>query len=506
MNRHLLLGFDLGTQSGKCVLMDLDRAATAVARRDYPIATPQPGAAEQDPELWWRAFCECCREALAQTGATASQVAGISFSGQMHGLVAVDACGKPVRPAIIWADSRGAAFGAELIRRVGEERFVRITRNRAPAGFLGTSALWLRRHEPDAFRRVRTFLSPKDYLRYRVCGELCAEPTDACATALFDVARRQWSAEILEAAGFDAARFPRVRESCEVVGHVTPQAATETGLAAGTPVVAGAGDQPCAAIGNGVLDPGRLLLTIGTGGQLFAPTAQPVYDAALRTHTFCHAQCDRWYVMGATLSAGLSLRWLRDTLGGGADYDALMREAAATEPGAAGVLFLPHLLGERTPYFDAGARGAFVGLSLSHRRGHLVRAVLEGVAMSQRACLEIISSLGIETRRIVFTGGAARSCLWQQVVADVLGRPVLVTVGEEHAACGAAVLAGVGVNAFGNLRTACRTLAPAAPAAEPRTALADLYERQYRRFSELYDRLRPVRSAHNECRTANEHE
>lgn len=490
----LILGFDLGTQSAKCVVMAPSGQVVAFTRFDYPILTPEPCAAEQNPEDWWQAFCHCTREVLQRDTISPSAIAAIGLSGQMHGVVLTADDGTPLYPAIIWADTRAGGCGQRLVEQIGEKRFAEITRNRAPAGFFGPNLLWLSENNPQCFRTARWFLSPKDWLRLKLTGHAHTEPSDASATALFDVAQRQWSHEIHDAAGINAENLPAVVESTAIAGHLTADAARASGLAEGTPVVAGAGDTPAAALGHGILQPGHTLLTIGTGGQLLCCAHEPLYDPLLRTHTFCHVLPQRWYVMAATLSAGLSLRWFRDVFAPSTPYDALMDEAAAVDPGASGILFMPHLAGERTPYYDPFSTAAFAGLSLRHTRAHLVRAILEGVAFSQRIGLELVRSLGLSAEPVVFGGGAAKSALWRQILADVLGIRLAVVEGEEHAALGAAMLAAVGVGIYGDLDDACSQLIHARTAASPSPTLAPIYDERYALFLSLYDRLRLLRS------------
>jgi xylulokinase len=357
---------------------------------------------------------------------------------------------------------------------------------------MAATARWLLRHERETLRRTRNLLLPKDYLRLRLTRQIATDVTDAASTLLFDVAGRQWSDEMVRAVGLDPELLPRVVESQEVCGTVTRHAARDTGLPVGAPVVAGGGDQPVSAIGNGVLAPGVLLSTIGTGGQLFAPLEQPAYDLELRTHTFCHAVPGRWFAMGAILSAGLCLRWLRDEVFGGAglDYEAMSALAQEVEPGAERLLFLPYLLGERTPHMDARARGVLFGLALRHGRAHVVRAVMEGVAFAMRDALEIFRSLGVSTERIIATGGGARSPVWRQVQADVFGCPLQSVASDQPAALGAAILAGVGTGVFPGFEQAVEQAVALGEPTEPIADHVARYERLYALYQSLYPRLK----------------
>ena len=485
-----LLGIDLGTSSIKCVLTDPPGRVQAVAQREYAIDTPHPGWAEQDPQAWWQACTEATSEAV--TGA-ADEVEAVSFSGQMHGTVLLDAEGRPLRPAIIWADQRSAHQCEQIYEIVGRDQLAAVTCNPVAAGFMAASLMWLKEHESDTLAQTWRVLLPKDYVRYRLCGAIGSEPSDAVSTLLFDTRRRQWADAIIDALGLPQAAFPAITPSHAVVGEVTSEAAEETGLRAGTPVVAGGGDQPAAAIANGAIAPGTLLSTIGTGGQLLTPASTPTYDVALRTHTFCHVVPDRWFLMGATLSAGLSLRWLRDRVLGGKerlDYDQLSASAADVPAGAEGLIFLPYLVGERTPHLDPLARGCFVGLTLRHGVGHLARAVMEGVAFAMRDSLQIFRELGLSFDRVIASGGGARSALWRQIQADVYGLPVATVNVEEQAGVGAAMLAGVGIGTYRDFADAIEKVVEVTPRAKPDRERAALYSERHGVFDGLYPKLK----------------
>ena len=487
-----LIGIDLGTQSVKTVVLDDQGQALALARREYPIETPKVGWAEQDPQVWWKATCETVQEAVAAARIAPGDIRGVGLSGQMHGTVCLDREGHPVRPAIIWADGRSAQEVDELVAALGAERLGQLTANPLAAGFMAATARWLLRHEHDTIWHTSSLVLPKDYIRLRLTRAIATDVTDAASTLLFDVAHRRWSEPMIEAVGIDPGLLPRVVESQEVCGTVTRRASRDTGLPVGAAVVAGGGDQPVGALGNGVIAPGVILSTIGTGGQLLTPLDEPAYDRALRTHTFCHVVPDRWFTMGAILSAGLCLRWLRDQVFDGLDldYEALSAAAAEAEPGAEGLLFLPYLLGERTPHMDARARGVFFGLALRHRRVHLVRAVMEGVAFAMRDALEIFRSFGVATDRIIAAGGGARSPVWRQIQADVLGSPLVSVATEEPAACGAAILAGIGTGLLPDAEAVARTLGRVSAATDPIPDNVARYDALYQVYRSLYPTLK----------------
>ncbi|HUT33609.1 MAG TPA: xylulokinase [Planctomycetota bacterium] len=487
-----LLGIDLGTQSVKSVVLDDQGQVRSVAQAEYPILTPRVGWAEQEPATWWRATSQTTQEAIAGARIAPEEIAGVGLSGQMHGTVCLDREGLPVRPAIIWADGRSAAEVDELVAELGRDHLARLTANPVAAGFMAATVRWLLRHEPETMARTATLVLPKDYIRLRLARHVGTDVTDAASTLLFDVAGRRWSDEMARAVGIRPDLLPRVHESHEVCGAVTRHAARDTGIPVHTPVVVGGGDQPVSAVGNGVIEPGTLLATIGTGGQLFAPLERPSYDPHLRTHTFCHAVPGRWFIMGAMLSAGLCLRWLRDQVFGGLglDYAAFSEAAAQAEPGAEGLLFLPYLLGERTPHMDARARGVFFGLALRHERRHIVRAVMEGVAFALRDSLEIFRSIGVTSRQTLAAGGGARSAVWGQILADVLGTPLAPVEAAEPAACGAAILAGVGTGVFPSLEQGAARVARLGPTVEPIARNVAIYNERHAFFQSLYPRLK----------------
>ena len=486
-----LLGLDLGTSSLKAAIIDPDGHLLGVAAGDYPIDQPLPGWAEQDPEAWWQAACRATRRALEQAAIPGEEVAAIGLSGQMHGTVLVGPDGLPTRPAIIWPDQRSSAEVVRALQAVGLPRLGRLAANRLATGFTAASLLWLSGHEPDLLAAADKVLLPKDYLRLRLTGEVATDVSDASATLLFDVARRRWSGELLNEWKLPQWLLPPVLESAAVAGQVRPEAAEALGVRAGTPVAAGAADQACQALGSGLLDPGLASCTIGTGGQLLTPLVTPSYDPQLRLHTFCHAVPNRWYCMGATLAAGLSLRWFREEFcPAQATFEELAEEAKGVPAGAEGLVFLPYLVGERTPHFDPQARGAFIGLTLRHGRGHAVRAIMEGVAYALRDSLELVRQLGPGPTQVITAGGGGSSRPWLDILAGVFGLPVLVAAGQERTAVGAAVLGGLAVGIYADAAQARARTVRYGPPVEPVPADVARYQELYGLYRELYPALK----------------
>jgi xylulokinase len=471
-------GLDVGTSSTKGIAVAPDGRVLAVEEIEYGLAIPRPGWAEQDPHDWWAAS----EAVLARLRERAGPPAGIGLTGQMHGLVTLDRAGEVVRPAILWNDGRTGAECAEIERRVGLDRLIALTGNRALTGFTAPKLLWLRRHEPERYDRIHRIMLPKDYVRLRLCGEHAIDVADASGTLLFDVAGRRWSEEVLAALELDPAWLPRVLESPAVSGET----------ADGVPVAAGAGDQAAGALGVGVDRPGPLSVALGTSGVVFAALPRFSADPAARVHAFCHAVPGEWHAMGVMLAAAGSLRWLRDVAAPGADFGALVDEAAAWQPGAEGLTFLPYLAGERTPHADPDARGSFTGLSLRHDRGALVRAVLEGVAYGLRDSLDLLRELGVEPERGRVSGGGARSELWLRIVASVLDLPLERVVVEEGAAYGAALLGGVAGGVWADTAEAVRTCVRTRGEVSPEPAWVDAYAEGRARFRALYPALRAV--------------
>lgn len=490
----LLLGIDVGTSSAKAVLFDVDSAQTlAVAGQEYPVLKPAPDRAEQDPDTWWQAVVNATRQVVAEAGR--NDVAAIGFSGQMHGTVLLDQTGNPVHPAIIWADQRSAAECEELIATLGAAAYAQLAGTLPAVGFMGATLLWLAKHDPALLEKTHKVVFPKDYVRLKMTGRISTEVSDAASSGIFDLAGARWAAPIITAVGLPEAIFPEVTASSAVIGTLLPAAAQEMGLPAGIPVTAGCADQPAQAIGNGLIQPGTASVTTGSGGQVFVPirATRDGLKTDPRLHVFIHAVPDVYYVEGAILSAGLSLRWLRDLTGLSSTpgaYGILSQDAAAVAPGADGLLFLPYLSGERTPHMDPSARGAFIGLSYHHTRGHLARAVMEGVAFALRQALEISMSLGGAAETIIAAGGGAESPVWRQIQADIFGSPLRQTLLTEQASIGAALLAGVGAGVYTDFASACEQVVRLGPETQPNPAHQAFYQGLFEQYSALYPRLK----------------
>lgn len=497
-----LLGIDVGTGGTRAVVIDERGRVLALATAEHTaFASPQTGWAEQDARDWWRATQQAVRAVLSQ-GSNAEEIASIGLSGQMHGATLLDVRGEVLRPAIIWCDGRTSEQCKTITQRIGAERLIELVANPALAGFTLPKILWVREHEPDIWREVRSVLLPKDYVRLKLTGELATDVADASGTLLFDVINRKWSQEMLAAFELDEGILPAVWESPEVCGRVSQAAAAATGLREGTPVVAGAGDQAAGAVGMGIVQSGVVSATIGTSGVVFAATDRPAFDKHGRVHTFCHAIPNRWHVMGVTQAAGLSLRWFRDTFGAGpADqfsgdpYELLCAEAATAPAGADGVMWTPYLMGERTPHLDPQARAALVGLTASHTRAHIVRAILEGVAFSLRDTLTIFAEMNVPVETIRLGGGGARSLLWRQIQADIYGRGVQMLEAEQGAAYGTALLAGVGSHVWPSVDQACAAVVRVASRIEPDKKAVALMNARYEKFRKIYRALRAIELA-----------
>ena len=494
MNHYL--GLDISTTATKALLIDERGAVVGVASATYEYRTPRPLWSEQDPALWWAAALASIRQVLLSSGVAAASVRAIGLAGQMHGLVLLDAAGRVLRPAILWNDQRTERQCAEIARRIGPERLLELTGNMPVTGLTAPKLLWVQEHEPEIYARIAHVLLPKDYVRYCLTGEFASDVADASGTLLLDLGRRSWSREVCRSLGVPLEWLPRLHEGPEVSGALAAEVAAALGLRAGTPVVAGGGDQAAAAVGCGVIDPGTMALSLGTSGVVFAPTSAPMIDPGGRLHEFCHAVPGRWHAMGVMLSAAGSLRWFRDTFAPGSDYDSLLAAAAQVPAGSEGLIFLPYLSGERTPYPDPLARGGFVGLTVRHGLAHLTRAVLEGVAFGLRDILDLLKASGEHPiAPIRISGGGARSPLWRQIIADVLGAELVEISTTEGAAFGAALLAAVGGGRFANVAEAVaatvQVTGTTAPGDQgPRYAAAHgCYRDLYPALRELFPRL-----------------
>ncbi|NMC82553.1 MAG: xylulokinase [Armatimonadetes bacterium] len=481
-----LIGLDIGTSGVKGVLLGEDGTVSASSVREYPLATPQPGWAEQNPEDWWRGTVEVLRELTA--AAKGETVAGLGLIGQMHGATFLDERGEVIRPAILWCDQRTEAECAEITSAVGSDNLQRITANPALTGFQAPKIVWLRNHEPGNYDRVAHVLLPKDYVRYRLTGAMYSDVSDASGTTLFDVPNRKWSSEVLSALKIPAGWLPPAEEGTARTGTVSPECEELTGLKTGTPVAAGGGDQAAGAVGAGIVREGVVSSTVGTSGVVFAYANEPWVDPEGRIHTFCHAVPGAWHVMGVMLSAGGSLRWFRDTFGY-QGYDEINREAASVPAGSDGLVFLPYLSGERTPHKDPNARGVFFGLSLSHTRAHMARAVMEGVAYSLNDAFRIFRELNVPLQEVRALGGGARSPVWLQIQADVTGLPHHRLNVDEGPAYGAAILAGVMAGTFQSVPEATDRFIRRTDSVEPNPARADRYAEAVSLYRSLYRSL-----------------
>ena len=488
-----ILGVDLGTSSTKTVLFDQSGRQVCEATRAYPLYQPHNGWAEQDPEDWYRAGIETIREVMERSGVSPEDVTGLGISGQMHGLVLLDEAGSVLRRSIIWMDQRTAAECEEITQRVGAKRLIDITCNPALTGFTACKILWVRRHEPELFARCRHILLPKDYLRYRLTGVFATEVSDASGMQLLDVPNRRWSQEVLDALDIDEAMLPKVFESPDVTGYITAEAAKLTGLSTRTAVVGGAGDNAAAAVGTGVVRDGRAFTTIGTSGVVFAHTDRMALDAQGRVHTFCCAVPGAWHVMGVVQAAGLSLQWLRNNFyPDDAHYALINRDIAGTPIGADRLIYLPSLMGERTPHLDADCRGSFVGLTARHTRKEMARAVMEGVTCALNDCMNVLRGMGVSPAQMVACGGGAKSPLWRQMLADMYGCPVCTAAKENSAALGAAILAAVGTGLYPSVPEACDAILSYGEPLAPDAVRTEAYGRVYRVYTMLYPALKDV--------------
>jgi xylulokinase len=487
------LGIDTGTGGTRALLVDERggvRAGFTAPHEEMHMERPM--WAEQRPENWWDAAIIAIRGVLARGSVEGSQIRGIGLSGQMHGLVILDDAGAVIRPSLIWCDQRSQAQVDFVNAKVGRENVLRYIANPVLTGFTLPKLLWVRDNEPQNFERVRKMLLPKDYVRYRLTGEYASEVSDASGTAVFDVVNRRWSFEMMDALSLDRSMLPSCHESSEVTGRISQQVAALTGLAAGTPVVGGGGDQAASAVGNGIVEAGIVSCTLGTSGVVFAHMEKVAYDPAGRVHTFCHAVRDRWHVMGVTQGAGLSLQWFRNQLAPELEYDALTAEAAQSPAGAQGLFWLPYLMGERTPHLDATARGGWIGLTNSHKRADLIRALIEGVSYSQCDCLDIIESLGVAVNSVRASGGGAQSPFWRQLLADIFARRVVTLETQEGSAYGAALLALAGTGEYASVPEVCRVAVRETESVGPRAAESAFYHRAHRVYQLFYPALKPI--------------
>lgn len=500
-----VIGVDLGTSGTKTVLFDESGRVIASHTIEYPMYQPRNGYAEQDPADWREAAFDTIKAVMDKSGIPAQEVRGIGLSGQMHGLVMLDADGEVIRRSIIWCDQRTAAECAEITEKVGAERMIEITANPALTGFTASKILWVRNHEPENYAKCRHILLPKDYVRYCLTGEFATEVSDASGMQLLDVPKRQWSDEVLEKLDIDKDLLAKVYESPEITGVLTADAAARCGLNAGTIVVGGAGDNAAAAVGTGVVRDGRAFTTIGTSGVVFAHTSDITIDPKGRVHTFCCAVPGAWHVMGVTQGAGLSLKWFRDQFCEaekstaelmGVDPYYLMDKAALASPiGANKLLYLPYLMGERTPHLDPNARGVFFGLSGMHTKRDMLRAVMEGVTYSLRDCVEVCREMGVNVSDMMACGGGGSSPVWRQMLADLYGCPVKTADSKEGPALGVAILAMVGAGLYSSVPEACDAIIHTANVQEPVSENIGEYEKYYQLYRSIYPALKERFSA-----------
>jgi len=487
----LFLGLDVSTTGAKALLINEKGGVVSSATAPLTLSAPHPLWSEQDPRDWWIGIAKSIRQALAQAGVSGSAVTAIGLTGQMHGLVLLDAQGEVLRPAILWNDQRTGAQCDEIRSRLGKQRLIQITGNDALTGFTAPKILWVQQNEPEIYARARHILLPKDYIRYQLTGDYAMDKADGSGTILFDLKNRNWSTEVLAALEIPANWLPPTFEGPAVTGYVSAPAAAETGLAQGIPVVGGGGDQAAQAVGVGAVQPGIIALTLGTSGVVFASTESPLIEPEGRLHAFCHAVPDRWHFMGVMLSAAGSLQWYRDTLAPGVNFDTLVNEAGDIKAGSEGLLFLPYLTGERTPYPDPLVRAAWVGLTVRHTRAHMTRAVLEGVAFGIKDSFRLILQAGLGSiEQVRISGGGAKSELWRQIMADVLGVELVTVNTTEGAAYGAALLAGVGADVYENVPAACDATIQITERTSP-TQATRAYQDYYPHYCALYPALAP---------------
>jgi len=486
------LGIDTSTTSSKALLIDEQGNVVAVASSPHTLQTPKPLWSEQDPREWWQAVSASIKSVLEQADLGGERIGGIGLTGQMHGLVLLDEAGNVLRPAILWNDQRTQSQCDEIHRIVGKEKFIQITGNVALTGFTAPKILWVMEHEPYVWKRTRHILLPKDYIRYKLTSEFASDRAGGAGTVLFDLARRDWSSEVLSALDIPAEYMPKTFEGTDVTGTLSAAVASEFDLPAGIPVFGGGGDQAAAAVGTGAVKAGVVSLSLGTSGVVFAATDNPFIEPEGRLHAFCHSVPGKWHLMGVMLSAAGSLRWHRDTFAPDMDFDTLLKPAADIPSGSDGLFFLPYLTGERTPHPDPLARGAFIGLTVRHSFPHLTRAVLEGVSFGLRDSFELMKSAGLENiTQVRVTGGGARSLLWRQILADVFGVEIVTVNAGEGAAYGAALLAAIGSGVFKSVESACAETIRITDTVYPGKD-REVYEKMYPLYRDLYPALKPT--------------
>jgi xylulokinase len=485
------LGIDTSTTGSKALIIDDRGEVMAVVSSPHTLQTPRPLWSEQDPREWWQAVSASIRSALEQAGISGEKIVAVGLTGQMHGLVLLDEAGNVLRPAILWNDQRTQSQCDEIHARIGKEKFIQVTGNVALTGFTAPKILWVKENEPEVYTKARHILLPKDYIRYKLTGEYAMDKADGAGTVLFDLKARDWSDEVLSALDIPREWMPRTFEGPEFTGHVSEEAASHTGLKVGTPVAAGGGDQAAQAVGVGAVEPGIVGLTVGTSGVVFATTPLALIEPEGRLHAFCHAVPGLWHFMGVMLSAAGSLQWYRDTLAPNMSFDGLLEEAESVPAGSEGLQFLPYLSGERTPYPDPLARGAFIGLTIRHHRAHMTRAVLEGVSFGLKDSFTLIQNAGLGAiTQVRASGGGTKGALWRQILASVLAAELVTVNTTEGAAYGAAILSGVGAGAWIDVASACKVCIKITGSTQPEPSQVDAYRKAYPLYQELYPALK----------------
>ena len=494
------IGIDIGTTGAKALLMDLNGVVVTTATNEYPMYIPNPLWAEQNPDDWWNAVCKSIKNVLAQGKIKVNDVKGIGLTGQMHGLVTLDEYGKVLYPCIMWNDQRTAEECNQITEKIGFNELLSITGNQVLPGFTAPKILWLRKNRPDIYTKIKKVLLPKDYIRFKLTNEFFTDVSDASGTSLLNVKERKWSKEILEKLSIHFEWLPEVVESVSQTGRITKEAALLTGLSEGIPIFAGGGDQAAGAVGAGAVKEGIISIALGTSGVVFTHSDNYRIEPEGKLHAFCHSVTNKWHLMGVTLSAAGSFRWYRDTFTyeekleaekSGKDVYEILTEKASTIPaGSEGLFFLPYLTGERTPYPDPNARGAFIGLNVRHTKAHMTRSVLEGVAYSLRDCYELISNLGIKAESIVISGGGAKSVLWRSIISDIFNAEINTLTCTEGAPYGAAIIASVGAGEYKDVSEACTKMLKKASSIQPDNKRVTLYNEFYGIYKELYPQLK----------------
>lgn len=488
MGNKYLIGIDVGTSGTKCVLFDTCGNALISFTEEYPMYQPNNGWAEQNPEDWWQAS----KKALAKVTEWVKdgEIAGIGLSGQMHSLVLLDKENNVLRPAILWCDQRTSKECEDIENIIGHDRLIEITANPALPGFTASKIMWVKKNEPENFKKIEHILLAKDYIRFRLTSEYATEVSDASGMQLLDVKNRCWSEEVCEKLGIEMKWLAKVYESCEVTGKISKMASDETGLPEGVPVAGGGGDNACAAIGTGVYKDGKAFTTIGTSGVVFAHTSKPTIDPKGRIHTFCAAVPGEWHVMGVTQAAGLSLNWFRNNLASDVSYAEIDKECEKLPIGSEKLIYLPYLMGERTPILDSDARGVFLGLSAMHSKFHMARSVIEGVSYSLYSCLEVLDEVGVETSDMALCGGGGKSTFWHKMIADVYGKNVKTMLSNEGAALGAAILGGVAAGVYSSVEDGCKKAVKEKEALSFDKASHNEYIKYYNIYKSIYKNIK----------------